>query len=316
MEKVYICDTCNKNYKSYQTLWKHNKKFHIENHINGKPKVNIKSIDSKPKVNIKSMDSKPKVNIKSIVNPMDSKSKVNINSTDNSMKKYECLYCKLEFEYKQSKYRHQLNCKTKMNLKKNKLIEQNEELIKMVTILLNNKCKVHPKTLEKMQKKINEYNQNNNNGNINNGTINNTYNINIIALGQENISELLSQQEKLNILNRKYQSLYHLIKIVHFNDQFPQFKNIAITNNKTNEAHLYDSDSKSFKVVDKNELITDLIEYRICDIEDFFNELKEQLDDTTKKIIEDVVDKRGDNIDTIDRVKLLVFNNKKNINLK
>ena len=39
-----------------------------------------------------------------------------------------------------------------MNLKKNKLIEQNEELIKMVTILLNNKCKVHPKTLEKMQK--------------------------------------------------------------------------------------------------------------------------------------------------------------------
>ncbi len=279
MEKVYICETCNKNYKSYQTLWKHNKKFHIDNPVDGKPKVNIKD------------------------------------SIDN-IKKYECLYCKLEFAYKQSKYRHQLNCKEKQNSKKNKLIEQNEELIKMITILLNNKCKVHPKTLEKMQKKISEYNQNNNNGNINNGTINNTYNINIIALGQENISELLSQQQKLNILNRKYQSLYHLIKLVHFNDQFPQFKNIAITNNKTNEAHLYDPDSKSFKVVDKNELITDLIEYRICDIEDFFLELKEELDETTKKIIEDVVDKRGDDTDTIDRVKLLVFNNKKNINLK
>jgi hypothetical protein len=269
MEKVYKCDLCNKYYKSYQTLWKHNKQFHVDD---GKPKVNIK--------------------------------------------KYECLYCKSEFEYKQSKYRHQLNCKEKKSQDKDDLIEQNDELIKMITILLNNKCKVHPKTLEEMQKKINEYNQNNNNGNINNGIINNTYNINIIALGQENISELLSQQEKLNILNKKYQALYHLIKSVHFNDQFPQFKNIAITNNKTNEAHLYDSISKSFKIVDKNELITDLIEYRICDIEDFFNELEDKLDDNTKKIIEDVVDKRGNDTDTIDKVKLLVFNNKKNINIK
>jgi hypothetical protein len=28
MPKVYICDICNRNYKSYQTLWKHNKTFH------------------------------------------------------------------------------------------------------------------------------------------------------------------------------------------------------------------------------------------------------------------------------------------------
>ena len=30
---VYRCDHCNKNYKTYKTLWEHNKKFH-KNNIN------------------------------------------------------------------------------------------------------------------------------------------------------------------------------------------------------------------------------------------------------------------------------------------
>jgi hypothetical protein len=59
MENKYKCDICNKFYKTYQTLWKHNKHFHL---IDGQPKVNIKSIKSKPKVNIEAIGSQPKVN--------------------------------------------------------------------------------------------------------------------------------------------------------------------------------------------------------------------------------------------------------------
>jgi hypothetical protein len=28
MKSLYYCDQCDRNYKTYQTLWKHNKKFH------------------------------------------------------------------------------------------------------------------------------------------------------------------------------------------------------------------------------------------------------------------------------------------------
>ena len=89
----------------------------------------------------------------------------------------------------------------------------------------------------------------NNSGNMNNGTINNT--INIMALGQENIDEVLSKTDKIAILNKKENALPYMIEMVHFNDKYPQFKNIAITNNRTKQAYLYDTINKVFKMVIK-----------------------------------------------------------------
>ena len=65
MENKYKCNVCNKFYKTYQTLWKHNKQFHV---FNGKPKVNITSIKSKHKVNIDGISGQPKVNTENIIN--------------------------------------------------------------------------------------------------------------------------------------------------------------------------------------------------------------------------------------------------------
>ncbi len=158
----------------------------------------------------------------------------------------------------------------------------------MLSQIVRNKGKVQQKTLDRMKNKLIEYNQNNNSGSIHNGNINN-YNINIIALGQENIGELLTQQEKLHILNQKYQALVHFIKTVHFNDRFPQFKNIAITNNRTNEMHVFDPTTNTFKMLDKEEQTANLIEYRICDLEDFYGELGDKLDNKTRKILDDVL---------------------------
>jgi hypothetical protein len=190
----------------------------------------------------------------------------------------------------------------------------------MLSQIIRNKGKVQQKTLDRMKNKLIEYNNTVgiNNGSINNGTINNTnnYNINIIALGQENIGELLTQQEKLHILNQKYQALVHFIKTVHFNDRFPQFKNIAITNNRTNEMHVFDPTTNTFKMLDKEEQTANLIEYRICDLEDFYGELGDKLDDKTRKILDDVFDKRGENKETLDKVKLLVYNNSDCVTIK
>ena len=234
MENSYKCDICKKYYKTYQTLWKHNKQFHVNT---GQPKVNIKSIKSQPKVNIDIQGGQPKVNISEAIIKQESEIEEIINDDDiidnNINKLYYCKYCNLEFKFKQSKYRHQKTCKNKNEFENKELRKQNKELKMMLSQIIKNKGKVQQKTLDRMKNKLIEYNQNNNSGSIHNGNINN-YNINIIALGNENIGELLTQQEKLHILNQKYQALVHLIKTVHFNDRFPQFKNVAITNNRTN----------------------------------------------------------------------------------
>ncbi len=301
MTKFYKCDSCVRFYKTYQTLWKHNKKFHGPNSAKYPQKSDVlaqnihnfgQNIDNSGRYEDDVIDTpnlQPKIN--------------NI-----------CKYCNKTLSSYKSMHRHQIKCKVKNNvhIENKELKTELETLKEQIKELLNTRNKIHPKTLQKL---INNTNSNNNNNshnnttnNTNNGTINN---VNIIALGSENIPELFNTNEKLEVLNKKNNALYHLIEKVHFNDSYPQFKNIFITNNRKNEAHLYDVNSNKFKVVDKDEAITDMIEYRVCDIEEFYQELGDRLDQRAKDILEDLFRERGDDNITRDRVKLLIFNNKK-----
>ena len=190
MDKVYKCDICNKNYKSYQSLWKHKKLLHNQKVINDNHPDNHNII---------------------------------ISDYPAETNKYKCKYCDKDFKYNQNKWRHEKKCENTYKQNINELKEENkilkkdmDELKKMMNELLNKNCKMHYKTLQKI----------NNSGNMNNGTINNT--INIMALGQENIDEVLSKTDKIAILNKKENALPYMIEMVHFNDKYPQFKNIAI----------------------------------------------------------------------------------------
>ena len=53
--------------------------------------------------------------------------------------------------------------------------------------------------------------------------------------------------------------------------------------------HVFDPTTNTFKVLDKNEQISNLIEYCICDLEDFYGELEEKLDSNTRRILDDVL---------------------------
>ena len=52
MSMEYNCDICNKNYKTYQTLWKHNKNFHnitssnTLNNYSNTPKITSKILNN------------------------------------------------------------------------------------------------------------------------------------------------------------------------------------------------------------------------------------------------------------------------------
>jgi hypothetical protein len=281
MNTVFYCNICTKYYKSYQSLWNHNKRFHFNNDENSLPN-HSQSLPNHSQ------------NLPLITEPV--------------INKNVCELCNIHFTRKDNLTRHlnKFKCNEKLN---NDLQKENtniklelEQLKKQMIELMNTNCKMHHKTFNKIK----------NNGIINTGPVTNN-NINIVALGKENMENILSKEEKLMILNKRKQALNFIIEYVHFNNKFPQFQNIIVTNNRTNEAHMYDHKNKSFQLVNKHELVEDLIEYRICDIEEFYGEFGELLDDSTKDIIENFCEERGSDDATCERIKLLLFNNRNKV---
>jgi hypothetical protein len=151
-----------------------------------------------------------------------------------------------------------------------------EELKKIMLGMMNKKCKMHPKTLQKM---INNTNSNN--------TINMTINNNIqyVELGDEELNKVFSKKEKMKILCC-LSPMDKIIKHTHLNNDYPQFQTIIITNIKGNQAYIYNKNLKKFIVMDKTEILESLIQTRFDDLEEFYNECKDKIDPQQRECLE------------------------------
>jgi hypothetical protein len=190
--------------------------------------------------------------------------------TDNTI----CMYCNKKFSAYTHMRRHLKICKMKENvIKENEDLKQKmlnmekslDELKKIMLDMINKKCKMHPKTLQKMI----------NSNNTINMTINN--NIQYVELGDEDLSNVFSKKEKMNILC-DLSPMDKIIKHTHLNDDYPQFQTIIITNVKGNQAYIYNKVLKKFIVIDKTEILESLIEHRFDDLQDFYDECKDKMD--------------------------------------
>ena len=289
MSNDYECKKCIKKYASYNNLWIHNKKYHTEG----------KNIISK--------------------------------STN-----YVCNYCKRTFSTKYTTKRHELICdyKTSQNIAeipnnisnidqilevRNKELEiinaRNKELELKITLenLLMEKCKMHPKTFSALNKILinNSINTNSNN------TVNNHY-YNIVGFGYENLVDVLTLNEKKQIMKSRFSCLEEIIKIAHCSN-YKQFNNIIITNLKDNIAYKYDNRLKYFISIDKNELVNELIDNRVCDIGEIYDELIEnnKLDETTVRLIKEFIEKINSDPEYKTQqnhnLRILLYNNKDRI---
>ena len=159
------CNICNKTYSSRQSLWNHSAKFHL----------NIVSESAKT--------------------PPESAK----NTSENN--NIICEYCKTTFTRNDSLKKHFTRCKIKLN-SDNKLKEENDKLKiemelfktemaamkKQLLSIMNKQCKIHPKTLQKI------------NNNLNN-SCNTTNNIiNIVQLGNENLENVFSKNKQIACL--------------------------------------------------------------------------------------------------------------------
>ena len=293
----YRCKICNKEYSSYQSLWIHNKKFHTSNDFQ-KTSDDFRTTSSD----------------------------FQTTSVDFQNNKIMCEYCKKTFSRKNNLNYHIKNkCKmkaskdqeiilltnalTKKETENKNMIEQIDEMKKQLLQLLEKQCKVHPKTFNKINKQLNNT-QINDNKVINNNII--------IQLGKEKLHEVFSKEEKLKVLNQGYMCLDYLVQYAHFNPKYPQFKNILITNLQNNIAYKYNTDTNNFDVVRKEELLNEIISERMYDINEFFENYKDEITIRMQKVINDFIAKmEGGSYeqDKIKDIKIILYNNKDKIDI-
>ena len=289
------CNICDKLYSSRQSLWNHNNKFHL-NIVPESAKTPPKSAKTPPE------------------------SAKNTSENNNII----CEYCKTTFTRNDSLKKHFTRCKIRASARKlisdNKLKEENEKLKnemelfktemavmkKQLLSIMNKQCKIHPKTLQKINNTLN-------NNNLNN-SCNTTNNI-IIQLGNENLENVFSKNKQVEILKQRYGCLPYLIREAHLNDKYPQFKNILITNLQNNIAYKYDKTTKNFIAVDKSELLNEVVGARMDDIESFFESNTDVLDEKTKSCVEQFISKMDSREgsyydDKLKDVKLMIYNNR------
>ena len=280
----YRCLICDKNYKTYQTLWKHNKKFHNNNNCNSIPIVS----ESIPIVS----ESIPIVSI------------INID-------KNTCKICNKKYSSPQNRWKHEQKCKNnnkiftneidKLNAENKQkelsllLLKEEKEILKL-KLKLEKSNKIDNITLKKLNKKLLERNNLIKNSTVNshnqiqNNIVNN--NFQLIGFGKEEVVELLTNKEKKLIMNAKYGCLEKLVETVHCG-KYNQFKNIIITNMKDQYMYKYDDGKGQFILSTKNDVLNSLINYRLDDLEVIYNDLIEdnKLDEKTKDIIEKFINK-------------------------
>jgi hypothetical protein len=225
---------------------------------------------------------------------------------------YKCINCSKQFTRKYSLDRHNFRCKIKHIKEYTLLKEQNQMLLKG-----QEELKELKKQMSEIMKKINIKNSKLvNNFNCNNTTNNNI--INIIELGKENLSEIFSKQEKLNILRKGKGCFTHLIEYTHLNEKYPQFHSILITNMQNNIAYLYNTETNKFEATTKDELLHNIFVEQTIHIYDFNNECGKYLSEIEKKRIQEVIDKLDNNCEIFEKnqknkLKLIIYNNRHKI---
>ena len=255
----YICKECNKKYSSYQSLWIHNKKFH-----------NNKSTTCHQPVQ------------NSIQNRL--QECIPPNNIDNNV---ICKFCKKELSNRQSRWRHEQNCKNKDTQTeiKTEIIELKEKIQELTKKISNDKQTI----------------TNAKNSNINNGKIINQKII-INKTGTENITEL-TYEEVSAIFDNEISSVIKLIEFINFNDQKPENHSFCSTALESPYLSYYDTTTNTINKERKKYFFEEIICKHINNHEILYNKFKSKFNSTKRQQIRD-------NIYNLKQMRDNSFNNK------
>ena len=264
MPKTFGCELCEKSYSSIYSLSNHKRLYHTLEHDDKRYK----------------------------------------NTEDNL---YHCRYCDKKYKHCSNRSAHEKTCKpieepvlhiaeenAKIKADNEKLKTENEKhketIIKLQDKLLKS-SNLNVSTFKKLNKTLmKQRNQTNNVNSFN--TVNNT--IQICNPGHEDIWPVLTEQQKIQIINAKYGSLDKLVEIIHCGE-YNQFKNSVITNLNNDFAYTYDSDKGFFVTVTKDALLESIIEKREEELGIMYSEIndKTKIDENTMKTFNTFIGQLG-----------------------
>jgi hypothetical protein len=248
MDKQYTCQICSKNYSTPSSLSNHKKIYH--------------------------------------------------NEAEKIKDRYKCRFCDKSYNIYQTRWAHEQKCKnTEKEEPDNIVINENNKLKEERDICLKKIIKLQDKLIKtnRLSQKsfnfLNKFlmersytNQSNNTNSLN--TVNNNF-LQIYSVGSEDIINVLTEQQKNTIMNSKFGALDKLVEITHCGP-YNQFKNVIITNLKDEYAYKYDSIKGFFVAVKKNDIIKDIIDYRIYNITEIYDEMENgnKIDAKTKIVLQ------------------------------
>jgi hypothetical protein len=204
---IYKCEICNFSSKQKNDLNRHLK---TKKHLN-----NVKQYEADNK---KFLSNHHKIPQNTTFAPHNN---TKIENHKNK-KLFNCKYCNKDYSRIDSLNRHiEKSCKEKKEF--DKMENENNELHKII----KSQTKQINKLLEKSVKQINNT-QNNNSNN----TINNTIHIN--NYGEENL-EMLTDEFKERCITRPFYAVIDIIRKIHFNDDYPENKNMRLVNKRDNK---------------------------------------------------------------------------------
>ena len=199
-------------------------------------------------------------------------------SDHNNKELYNCVYCYKEFSRKDNLNRHiEKSCKKKREL--DKIENENSKIIEKQNKIINLQSKQINKLLEKNAKQINNTQNNNNSTNIIN-------NIHINNYGEENL-EMLTDEFKERCITRAFYAIIDIIRKIHFNDDYPENKNMRLVNKRDNKIQVLTNGKWQYRYKDE------AVKYAFDDsnerLEQFYAEKSHKFRKFIKLCCEDII---------------------------
>jgi hypothetical protein len=196
----------------------------------------------------------------------------------NNKKLFNCKYCNKDYSRIDSLNRHIKNiCKKKTEL--DKIKSENSQIIEKQNKIIKIQSNQITKLLEKNGKQINNTQNNNSNNTINN-------NIQINNYGEENL-EMLTDEFKEKCVTKPFYAIIEIIKKIHFNDDYPENKNMRLLNKKDNKIQVLDDGKWKYRYKDE------AVKYAFDDsnerLEQFCIEKADQFRSFIKLYCEDII---------------------------
>jgi hypothetical protein len=303
------CEICNITYKDRTGLWKHNRKYHVNNTTNTlQKKQHIVQSD----IQYQQHD---------------------IHHDIQNVKSNICKSCNKVLSNSQSRWRHEKTCKIK------KISENENTMLKeKLDILIKHQDNLEKK-IEKLESSIiksapsnntNNAHSHNKTVNSNLGTVNNAKvihnnNINIVAPGNEKND--LTKEEIISIFEKQLTSVIRYIELTNFNKNRPMNHSFCVTNRDGKHMLKYNVDNKSVESDKKKYFYMSVLTRAIARMEMVFNDNKklinkqfdkekqEQIKDSIMRL-KDICNKNyNDKIlkGLYDELNLLCYNSRKTI---